>query len=846
LNQARPSPPGLVLAVLAAAAALSAAQPGVPPAGDPGYVRLQGNVQPRLAAARPLGPAPADAPMARMILALKLPPGAEARLRQRLAGLRDGGAPGSRPWLTPEQFGAQFGPAPEALDRVTAWLRAEGFTVDEVAAGRMSITFSGTVAQVERAFRTAIRRFAVDGAERQGNLLDPAIPRALADVVAGVVSLHDLPRRAQNAGFAQAPGAAGHTLAPGDFAAIYNVGPLYQEGLDGTGVGIAIVGRTHIPLTDAARFRQEFGLPPRPPEIIINGPDPGDLGGGEDGEANLDVEWSGAVARNAAIRFVASASTAATDGVDLSAQYIVNHNLAPILSTSFGQCEPWMGAAELAFYRNLWAQAAAQGITVLAASGDSGPAGCDSGSASSGSGRAVSGLASTPYNLAVGGTQFDEGSGSYWRARKDPDGASALGYIPERAWNESAGTGGSGLWATGGGTSVIYPKPAWQAAPGVPANGPQYQFRCLPDVALSAAFRHDGYLIETGGAQQVTGGTSCSTPAFAGILALVVQKTGQRQGNAAPALYRLGNAQYRGTGPQVFHDITSGASCVPGTQGYDCRPGYDLATGLGSVDAQALVGAWTAGSGNDVFAGILVPGSDRTVASGTTVAFQGTARENEPGAVLTYAWDFGDGSSGSGPVCAHAFVNPAAAPITDLVTLTVRDQTGAQGSDTRAITVLPVPAPGQRIRNGGFELGDTGWTGHGVAIGDNSPAAPAHAGSADAWFPGRAGRSAVLQQTVRIPANVAAARLSFWLSAATRETAPRALDAFQVKARGANGALAILGSWSNLQAGQGYQPFSLNLMAYQGQTVQLSFVASDFRDGLGTDFALDDVSLVAQ
>jgi hypothetical protein len=542
---------------------------------------------------------------------------------------------------------------------------------------------------------------------------------------------------------------------------------------------------------------------------------------------------------------VVSASTAATDGVDLSSQYIVDHNLAPVLSTSFGSCEPRMGPAEQAFYKNLWAQAAAQGITVVAASGDSGAAGCDGGGEGSGSGRAVSGLASTPYDVAVGGTQFDEGSGRCWRDTPNPDGSSALGYIPERAWNESGGVpGGSGLWATGGGTSVLYPKPAWQAAPGVPGNAPQYQFRCLPDVALAAAFHHDGYLIETGGGQQVTGGTSCSAPAFAGIMALVAQRDG-RQGNAAPALYRLGSGQYRGSGPAVFHDVTQGDSCVPGTQGYDCRPGYDLATGLGSVDALELVQAWTRRTGNNVNAVIERPGSDRTIATGTPVPFRGSAQSSDPASPLSYAWDFGDGSSGQGAVCSHLYRNPGSAPLTDLVTFTAADGTGAQGSDTRAITVLPPPAPGQLIANGGFELGSQGWTGRGVAIGDNGPRAPAHSGLNDAWFQGGPS-DAVLQQTVRIPARAGPARLTFWLHIDTQETAGLALDAFQVKARGASGVLAVLGSWSNLDAGLGYQQYALDLGAYRGQKVQLSFVASDFSRGRTTSFALDDVSLIAE
>ena len=591
-----PAVPGQVLP----AEPISARATVPPILEDPDYLELPGNVHPALASARPLGPAEAQAPMERMILALRLAPGAEPRLERFLADLQDPASPDYHRWLSPEQFGARFGPSREDLERVAGWLRAGGFQVEDVAAGRLSILFSGTVRMVEQAFRTPIRMFEVEGQVRQANVSEPAIPRALAEVVEGVVSLHNLPHPAMNRGFSPAPGPGlavdlTHTLTPGDFAAIYQVAPLYRQGIDGTGVSIAIVGRTHIPMGDITTFRKEFGLPAKLPKVIVNGPDPGDLGGNEDGEADLDVEWSGAVGRNADIQFVVSASTHATDGVDLSARYIVDRDLAPVMSTSFGECEAQLGAAERVFFRDLWAQAAAQGISSLVASGDSGPAGCNSGGDDQGSGPAVSGVASTPSNVAVGGTQFNEGSGIYWRDSKAKDGSSAIGYIPEQAWNESGSTPeGSGLWASGGGPSSCYPRPSWQNLPGMPGDS---RHRVLPDVSLAAAGGHDGYVIETQGWRASTGGTSCSSPALAGILALVVQKTGSRQGNPNPTFYRLAGAQFSGGGPVVFHDIVDGGTQVPGTRGYRCSPGYDLATGLGSVDAQALVEAWAGAGG---------------------------------------------------------------------------------------------------------------------------------------------------------------------------------------------------------------------------------------------------------
>jgi subtilase family serine protease len=519
--------------------------------------------------------------MERMILTLHLSKGKRAELDAFLAELHDPASPNFHHWLTPEEFGSRFGPF------------SNGFTVDEVAKGRLWINFSGSAAAIERAFHTQIHDYYVNGRLHHANDRDPAIPRGLSDVVAGVATLHDFPRKMMNSGAHPVEpdytSGTTHYLTPGDFAAIYNVNPLYGAGIDGTGQNIAIVGRTH-PSTassDWANFRSTMGLPANSPQIIINGPDPGDIGINEDTEADLDVEWSGAVAKNASILFVVSKSTSSTDGVDLSAQYILEYNLAAVMSTSFGSCEAMMGTAENNFYYNLWQQAASQGITSFVSSGDAGAAGCNAGSDTTGSQIGVNGLGSTPYNVAVGGSLFNEGAGNYWSTTNGPGYASALSYIPEGAWNESGiVSGGSGLWATGGGLSGIYGKPAWQAAPGVPAGN----YRCVPDVALSAA-AHDGYFVAIQGNWYIVSGTSASSPSFAGLMALAAQATGRRQGNANVQLYQLAAAQYASGGTAVFHDITSGNNSVPGVTGYACTSGYDPVTGLGSVDANALVGA---------------------------------------------------------------------------------------------------------------------------------------------------------------------------------------------------------------------------------------------------------------
>ena len=345
-----------------------------------------------------------------------------------------------------------------------------------------------------------------------------------------------------------------HGISPYDFAAIYNVRSLWNGGFDGTGQTIAIAGRTNIKPTDVATFRSTFGLPANNPQVVLNGPDPGIISAGEETEADLDVEWSGGVAKGATVKFVVSKSTNASDGVDLSSSYIVNNNLASTMSVSFGACESAMGSAN-SFYNNLWSQAAALGISVFVSSGDNGSAGCDASSASSGSantttpaihGFAVNGLASTPYNVAVGGTQFNDtaSASTYWNAANDAHYASAKGYIPEVVWNESSyttpGAAANGLWAGSGGVSTQYARPAWQTGTGVPAFDPgttSQKHRLLPDVSLTAA-GHDGYLIYREGGLYLVGGTSASSPSMAGIMTIVNQHSADATATPMPGFTR--------------------------------------------------------------------------------------------------------------------------------------------------------------------------------------------------------------------------------------------------------------------------------------------------------------------
>jgi subtilase family serine protease len=563
---------------------------------DQQRVILPGNRHPSAVPQFDLGAVDPQYPMERMILTLLPDSAQQDALAQLIEAQHNPESPFYHCWITPQQFAQAFGVSEDDADRLKEWLQSHGFEVEEATAGGLSVVFSGSAAQVESAFHTQIHAYKVGGELHHANSSDPEIPAALAEVVGGVVSLHDFRSAPQNTGarlpVSEFTSGSSYYLAPADFATIYDLNPIYQQGINGSGQAVAIVARSNINLSDAMQFRSLFGLPANNPQIIINGPDPGIWSTGEETEADLDVEWSGAVAKGAAIKFVVSKSTNSSDGVDLSAQYIVSHNLAPAMTMSFGLCEAALGSSGNSFFNNLWQQAAAQGITVFVSAGDSGAAGCDLASATMAShGLAVNGLCSTAFSVCVGGSEFADSNSSLYWSRSNASGteSSALSYIPEVAWNESSSS--AGLWSTGGGASSIYGKPAWQVGAGVPADGK----RDVPDVALSAA-GHDGYLIYQNAGLYVVGGTSAAAPSFAGVMALVVQNSAARQGNANPKFYSLASQQRAG-GAAIFHDITTGNNSVPGLDGFKAAPGYDQTTGLGSINAALLVDHW-----NEVFA----------------------------------------------------------------------------------------------------------------------------------------------------------------------------------------------------------------------------------------------------
>src|SRR5215467_10245047 len=359
---------------------------------DDKLATLRGNVHPMARAANDRGVLPATQPVTRMTLVLGRSAAQTTALEKLLTEQQDPKSPNYHAWLTPQQFGEQFGPAEADVETLRNWLEAQGFRNLQVTSGKTLITFDGTAGQVRNAFHTDIHRLSVNGKEHFANMQEPQIPDGLAPVVAGVTGLHNFHpeplvkrfgkfQRNMITGeitplftYTNVNGGTFFGVGPGDFKAIYNVPSMF----DGTGVSIAVVGQSNINIQDVRDFRSIFGLPANDPQITLNGADPG-LVSGDEGESDLDVEWAGAIAPKAAIKFVASQSsfTDGLSGVDASAVYAVDNNLAAVLSESYGACESGLGASFNQFYQLLWQQAAAQGITVVVSTGDNGSAGCD-------------------------------------------------------------------------------------------------------------------------------------------------------------------------------------------------------------------------------------------------------------------------------------------------------------------------------------------------------------------------------------------------------------------------------------------------------------------------------------
>ncbi|MGC1550728.1 MAG: S53 family peptidase [Rhodanobacter sp.] len=601
------------------------------PANDNDRVTIPGNVPSSANAANDRGRVDDGMALDHMQLLLQRPADREQALQAFMKEQQTVGSPNYHKWLTAEEFGAQYGVSQIDISAITGWLTSHGFTVNKVYDGGTMIDFSGNAGQVRQAFNTEVHHLSVNGNSHIANMSDPQIPAAFASVVKGVVSLNDFRPHTnykQHVDYTFTSGSSTYqAVVPADLQKIYNITPLLNEGINGAGQTIVLIEDTNVYSTaDITTFRSTFGLPTATfsqvhPSSCTN---PGDVTG-NDGEAELDVEWAGAAAPGATLELASCADTSTTFGGLIAVENLVNAGSPPaIMSMSYGECEAENGATANAAYVSTYEQAASEGVSVFVSAGDEGAASCDADESNASHGIGVSGFASTPYNVAVGGTDFGDtyaGTNStYWSSTNGSTDGSALSYIPEIPWNDScaselisgksgystpygtsgfcnsstgkadylttaSGSGGPSGCATGkastsgvvSGTCKGTAKPSWQSGfLGNPADG----VRDIPDVSLFAANGVWGHYyvycysntkgegVACTGAPSGwagAGGTSFASPIMAAIQSLVNQKIGSSTGNPAPEYYALAATEYGTSGSTSCNSSNGnavGSTCI--------------------------------------------------------------------------------------------------------------------------------------------------------------------------------------------------------------------------------------------------------------------------------------------
>jgi subtilase family serine protease len=660
-------------------------------------VTLSGNTRPEAIPANDRGAVSGDLLLKNMQLQLRRPAEQEKALETYIDNLQKPGAANYHQWLTAEQYGRQYGLNKSDLAKVSSWLQSHGFTVNLVYASGMVIDFTGTVAMVRQAFHTDIHNLEVNGQMHVANMSDPKIPAALAPAVVGVGQLHDFK---PNTMFVkktnyttQIDGATYYLVLPADLATIYNLNPLFAAGTTGEGQTVVVVEDSNMLHGDWVTFRSILGLSSytsgslelvHPASSGTNNCfNPGV--NGDSGEASIDAEYASSSAPGATIEMATCQDTFTFGGL-IAIENILNASSQPpaIISMSYGICEATGGAALNSQFYSTFQQAVSEGVSVFVSAGDAAAAGCGRGEPTTTTGIGITGWGETPYNVAVGGTDFGDSylneNSTYWSATNGPTYGSALSYVPEVPWNDSCasdlissflgyptpwdfcrsslgtefynnvgGSGGPSACATGtpstrgvvSGTCQGYAKPSWQKGFGTVNDG----VRDIPDVSLFAAngvWSHFYLACDSAGGSPCTappsltnwfgaGGTSFSSPILAGMQALVNQVNGSRQGNPNVVYYQLGANEYGSSGNAscdstlgnavasncVFYDVTLGNMDVDCVGSFDCYapdgksvgvlstsdtsyqpayasgPGWDMATGLGTVNAYNLVNQWS-------------------------------------------------------------------------------------------------------------------------------------------------------------------------------------------------------------------------------------------------------------
>lgn len=701
-------------------------------------IALQGNVHGLARPGSDVGRADGGRLIQGISLTFRLSPAQQTDLDQFLAQLGDRSSPNYHKYLTIPQYANRFGMSQNDVNKVVAWIQSQGFTNIKVSPTRNKISFDGSVAQIESVFALEMHNYLVDGNVHLANATNPSVPEGLSGLVLYVGHLNDFapkPRLKVKSNLTSYV-SGNHFVSPDDFATIYDVNALYSAGATGSNQKIVIVGQSTVSTTDLSNFRSAAELPASTVTMkLMEGT--GTRCSGDEGESDLDIEWSGAIAKDASITFIyaglGSGDTcsnrfdsvwdALEDALTGTTTGASGSPIAPFVSTSYGFCESGLGSSFAGPNGTLetWIKTGQSlGVTLVSASGDSGAADCESsGSKSATSGLAVDAPASIPEVTGAGGNEFSADSPTsstdnppganppYWApAGSNNDTlSSALEYIPEEAWNDTVTDNGGVFSASGGGASIYFGKPIWQTGTGVPGDGK----RDVPDISINASQYHDPYLFcsedgpsgtivstctvgfrtGAGGEFTTVGGTSAAAPTFSAMMALVNQYLGNTPPTGLapinPTLYSLyaDNAT-----SQAFHDVTTGnniVACAEGSPdcptttpfqfGFSAGVGYDQVTGLGSVDAFNLAQAWAATITN--FTLSASPSSANVVAGHSVNSTITLTPQNGFNSAVTY-------SCSTGVTCTFSPPSPTAATT---VTVTIQTPVSiATGANTVTIT----------------------------------------------------------------------------------------------------------------------------------------------------------------
>lgn len=663
-------------------------------------VALQGTANPHAAASADMGRTNADTRLSGVTMYFKPTAEQKAELDALVKSQQTPGSANYHKWLTPAEYATRFGLSDSDLGKIQSWLEEQGFTVDRVSNSHNSITFSGSVAQVESAFQAEIHNYKVNGAIHFANSMPISVPSALAGVVQAVRNLDDFRPRPQ-VRFHTSPSSAikpnftssqsgDHYLTPGDVATIYDIKAAYNSGYTGTGQSVAVVGQSEIAVSDIEAFESAAGLPTKDPTLVLV-PSSGTATyvSDDEAESDLDLEYSGGIAKGAAIYFVYVGNNQNYSVFD-SLEYAVDTKIAPVISMSYGECEADLGSSDYSALESIMEQGASQGQSIIVAAGDDGSTACYADVSSNTVTAAEEALAvaypaSSAYATGLGGTEFpaadvSSSNTTYWESASGSDViSSALSYIPEQVWNDDSATYGEedgaeyALSSGGGGASTLTARPTWQSGvTGIPSGS----YRLVPDISLDSSPNNAGYLYCTSDTSAwssgqeascndgfrdsstqyltVAGGTSFAAPIFAGMLAIINQKENSTgQGLINSTLYTL--AANPTTYASAFHDITSGSNkCTAGStycssagaSEYPATTGYDEASGLGSVDLYNLLTAWTSGTSSALeatttalSAASSTPASEASDVVTITVSPQSSSISTTPTGTLTVAVD---------------------------------------------------------------------------------------------------------------------------------------------------------------------------------------------------------------